>query len=259
MPDGLPDIRSALAGLPRDDLERFNTLLQEYERRRIRKECHQSFEAFVRHAWQHIEPDALIWEPHMTIVCKAMQAFGDGIIKRLLINIPPGTAKSLLVSVMFPAWMWTRKPQYRLLALSGGEDVAVRDSVRCRRLIQGDWYQRHFGDQFKFAGDQNAKTNWQNNKGGFRDSDSIGSTVTGRRGDAILIDDPHDAMRIRSDPDRQKVLDAFDEKLSTRLNSQDTGGTADAAACEREVTAGAEEAPRRLRHSRPAPAIPVAT
>jgi predicted phage terminase large subunit-like protein len=222
-PEAAADLQAKLAKLPRKDLERAVAIATELNRRRVLAEC-QTFAGFVRHAWQHVETAALIWEPHFDIVCAEMQAFHERRIKRLIFNIPPGTAKSLLVSVLFPAWVWTQTPQHRFLCLSAGEDVAIRDSVRCRRLITGEWYQSLWGRTVQLTSDVNTKTNFENSKGGFRDCDTIRATVTGRRGDTILIDDPHDAERIKSDPERIAVLDAFDGKLSTRLNSMDDGG-----------------------------------
>lgn len=221
LPSTDPLILEALGRLPRADLERSLAIAREMDRRRVLRAC-KTFAGFVREAWPHVETDGLIWGPHLDVVCAEMQAFAERRINRLIINIPPGMAKSLLVSVLYPAWVWTWAQEHRFLCLSAGEDVALRDSVKCRWLITGEWYQSLW--PVILRDDVNRKMNYQNLKGGFRDCDTIRSTVTGRRGDTILIDDPHDAARIKSDPDRQAVLTAYDEKLSTRLNSMDRGG-----------------------------------
>jgi hypothetical protein len=70
--------------------------------------CAKSFAYFVKRAWRHIIPDALKWNWHMDAICEHMQALATGGITshRLLINVPPGSSKSTLVGVMYPAWLW---------------------------------------------------------------------------------------------------------------------------------------------------------
>jgi len=67
-------------------------------------------------------------------------AFGN-----LIINVPPGHAKSLLTAVFWPAWIWIDHPESRFLFTSYREPLAIRDSVRCRRLIESDFYQARWG------------------------------------------------------------------------------------------------------------------
>ena len=67
---------------------------------------------------------------------------------RLIINIPPGHMKSLLVSVFWPAWVTLREPGHRTLSISGSDRIAIRDSMRTRGILDTNWFralvQRHF-------------------------------------------------------------------------------------------------------------------
>ena len=143
-------------------------------------------------------------------------------IQNLVINIPPGTAKSRIVSVYFPAWVWLRCPTWRAIFLSANPRVALRDSMLCRDLIASDWYQRHFDPQWatewEISKDQDAKSNFKNTQGGWRQAMGFFSRITGERGDAIVVDDPHDADEVKSDVRREAVLERWDNAIGNRLN-----------------------------------------
>jgi hypothetical protein len=118
----------------------------------------RSLYEFVRQAWPVLEPQTSFVEGmHVLAVCDHLQAVSDGSIRNLIVNIPPGHAKSLLVAVFWPAWVWIRHPGSRWLFSSYREPLATRDSVKCRRLIESDWYQQRWGDRYQLSGDQNQK------------------------------------------------------------------------------------------------------
>ena len=71
---------------------------------------------------------------HVRAVCDHLQAVSEGRIRNLIVNIPPGHAKSLLIAVFWPAWVWIDHPEARWLFSSYREPLAIRDSVKCRRL-----------------------------------------------------------------------------------------------------------------------------
>jgi len=84
-----------------------------------KKLCEQSLAQFLRSSWHIIEPGTpLIWNWHIDTVCGYLEAFSRGEITRLIINIPPGTLKSIIVSVAFPAWEWISRPEERYLSIS---------------------------------------------------------------------------------------------------------------------------------------------
>ncbi len=70
--------------------------------------------------------------------------------------------KSLLVSVFWPAWEWIRWPERRHFQVLRGDIESIRDSVKCRTLIESPWYQSFWGDRFALASDQNTKTRFDN-------------------------------------------------------------------------------------------------
>lgn len=182
----------------------------------------QSFAGFVRAAWHVLEPvSPLKWGWSLDAICDHLEAVTAGEVKRLLINVPPGCMKSLLVGVLWPAWEWGPKgrPGTRYLGTAHKQDLAVRDNLKCRRLIQSDWYQHRW--PMKLTGDQNAKTKFENDSTGFREAMAFGS-MTGSRGDRVLLDDPLSVDHANSDADLKSAEITFTEALPTRVNNDDS-------------------------------------
>src|SRR5206468_1779471 len=130
---------------------------------------------FVRQAWAVVEPSTPFvpgW--HIDAIIEHLEAATRGNIRNLLINVPPRHMKSLLVSVLWPAWEWVSFPQRRWLFSSYAASLSIRDSVKCRTLIESPWYQSFWGDCFSLAIDQNTKTRFDNDKSGYRIATSVG-------------------------------------------------------------------------------------
>lgn len=182
------------------------------------EKARRSLETYVREAWNTVEPETSYhsnW--HIGAVCYYLEAITAGEIQNLLINVPPGFMKSLLVSVFWPTWEWgpKRMPQLRYIAASNGRELAVRDTLRARRLILSDWYQAHYGDSFSLLADQNRKMRFDNDRGGSRLALSVGSG-TGERANRVIFDDPHEL----DDADYPEQLDSAVEYNNVTLDSR---------------------------------------
>jgi predicted phage terminase large subunit-like protein len=174
---------------------------------------------FISQAWPVAEPTApLVPGLHITLICQALERVARGESTRLLINVPPRYGKTLLVSVLFPAWVWLTRPDTRFLTASYGADLATRDSVRMRRLVESDWYQSAWPGAARLVEDQAAKARFETRQGGARVSVSVGGAATGEGGDIIIVDDPLKIEHAHSPLHRQSVIDWFDHTLQTRLN-----------------------------------------
>jgi predicted phage terminase large subunit-like protein len=196
----------------------------ELRRRQAVREAERSLSAFIAQAWHVVEPTSpFIPNWHIDAISEHLEAVTRGQIRNLLINMPPRHMKSLAVSVFWPCWEWIPNPERRWLFASYAASLSIRDSVKCRRLMQSPWYQRNWGDRFKLTGDQNAKERYENDKTGYRIATSVGGTATGEGGDRIVIDDPHNVREAESETVRQSALDWFWESMSTRLNDPKTG------------------------------------
>lgn len=193
------------------------------------EECRRSFKSFVKSAWKVLEPGKeLRWNWHMDALCEHLQAVMEGQIQRLVINIGPGHTKSTIVSQSFPAWVWTRKPSTRMLCASTDLPLAIRDNRNCRYLIESEWYRACYGREFKLnqtmfdmSDDQNMKSYFENDHKGYRQGISVGAKGIGKRGDLLLIDDPHDPRE--GDVKRLEVLEWYAQTWYSRLNDQEHG------------------------------------
>lgn len=181
----------------------------------------RSLAEFVRGAWDVLEPgQPYVHGWHIDAVCEHLEAVTRGEILRLLVNIPPGTMKSLLCNVFWPAWEWgpLGLAHHRFIGASHEEGLATRDNMKMRRLVQSEWFQERWPTPL--TGDQNAKTYFENTATGWRQSCPVKS-MTGKRGDRVIWDDPHSVEGSLSEADRATAVRVFNETLPTRLNNPD--------------------------------------
>ena len=179
---------------------------------------------FSRGAWQIVEPGRPYrhnW--HIDAIIEHLEAVSRGQIQNLLINIMFRHLKSVLVSVLWPAWTWTFLPESRWVTTSYVEKLAVRDAVKTRRIMQSAWYRERWGTVFSFTGDQNVKSYYENNRTGFRRATGVKGAVSGEGGDVVTVDDPHNVKQAESRAEREGTLLWWDEVMSSRLNEPDKG------------------------------------
>ena len=129
---------------------------------------------------------------------------------------------SLITSVCWPAWEWTRNPEARFLTASYAQELSTRDALKTRTLIESDWYKELWGDKLRLKEGQNQKTKYEFTRGGWRLSTSVGGRATGEHPDFKVVDDPHNAKEAQSEVERQGALDWFDMTLSTRGASRNS-------------------------------------
>lgn len=181
--------------------------------------CARSLAEFAKQAWHVLEPATeLKWGWSLDDICAHLEAVAFGDITRLLVNVPPGLMKSMLTGVILPAWEWgpLDRAENRYLGTAHKQDLAVRDNLKCRRLIQSQWYQARW--PVKITGDQNAKTKFENDKTGFREAMAFGS-MTGSRGDRVILDDPHSVDDANSAAKLAGDITTFREALPSRVNN----------------------------------------
>lgn len=184
-----------------------------------REICRRSLAAFARRAWPILEPATdLKWGWALDAICQHLEAVTNGDLKRLLMNVPPGSMKSLLTGVIWPAWEWGPKglPHHRFLGTAHKQDLAVRDNLKCRRLIRSSWYQRLW--PIALTSDQDAKTKFENDKTGFREAMAF-TSMTGSRGDRVILDDPHSVDDANSTVKLAGDITTFREALPSRVNN----------------------------------------
>jgi predicted phage terminase large subunit-like protein len=183
----------------------------------IRERCSSLIE-FVREFWPVLEPSREFkdgWA--IQAVCDHLEAVSDGKIQYLLITIPPGMMKSLLVAVFWPAWEWaTRDASLRYLTSSFSRPNVIRDNSKMRKLVESEKYQALF-PEVRLDPTSNAKDKFENLKTGNREGRAFES-MTGGRGDRVIIDDPHSVDSAESETQREATVQTFREAIPDRLN-----------------------------------------
>jgi len=115
-----------------------------------RELANRSLHHFIRQMWPILEPGRQFVDNwHLGAMCEHLEAVAKGEIGNLLINVPPGTMKSLLVSVGFPAWLWGPQnlPHTRIISASYSAHLSLRDARKSRMIIEDRWYQDRWGDR----------------------------------------------------------------------------------------------------------------
>lgn len=194
-------------------------------------QAEMDFSHFVRQAWDVVEPGRpLQWNWHLQAKCDHLQAvYNFSVpeevdpeaklgpqIQRIIFNEPPRCSKSLISSVFFNAWVWTRWNQARFLCVTYADDLAQRDSLKTRQLVESEWYQSRWQD-VSISIDQRSKSRFNTNVGGFRVGTTVLGIATGEGGDFRIIDDPHNVKKALSDVERQQANTFFDLTLPTRV------------------------------------------
>lgn len=147
---------------------------------------------YVSYMWSLISSSPLEWNWHLDELCDVLSLARTGHIKRLLVNIPPGFMKSLLISVMWPSWIWAHDPSRRFLTFAYTDKNTIRDNLDVRSIITSPRYTELF-PHVKLSSDQNAKEKFTTTAGGWRIASSVGGQGTGDHPDFLLIDDPSKA------------------------------------------------------------------
>lgn len=187
-----------------------------------RELCSRSLAEFAKRAWHVLEPSSpLKWGWALDAICEHLEGVSNGEIKNLLANVPPGSMKSLLTGVIWPAWEWGPRamPEKRFLGTAHSQPLAVRDNLKCRRLIGSAWFQALWPTTL--TTDQNAKTKFENDATGFREAMAF-TSMTGSRGDRVILDDPISAHSANSAAHIEDARITFTETLPTRINNENS-------------------------------------
>lgn len=175
--------------------------------------------SFAQRAIAEIMPGlALEWNWHLDLIADRLTRLADGRISRLLICVPPRSLKSLLCSVIYPAWLMARNDAERMLCLSYAQPLAEDFARQCRQLMGSHFYCSTFDT--RLSPDRRAVEQFETTGGGGRIASSVHGTVTGRGGDFIILDDIMKPEEALSETGRKSVLDWLRDTLISRPNSK---------------------------------------
>lgn len=193
------------------------------EKRLLDAIARQDFTAFIHRCFRSLSPGAQFtpnW--HIEAMAHHLDQVRLGNIKRLIINMPPRSLKSIVSSVAFPAYFLGHDPTKRLICVSYGSDLATKHANDCRSIMKSAWYRKMFpGTVVSSLKDTEAE--FLTTRNGYRLTTSLDGTLTGRGGDVIIIDDPLKPIDAMSDAKRDRVNQWYFNTLLSRLDDKKNG------------------------------------
>jgi predicted phage terminase large subunit-like protein len=179
-----------------------------------------SFGAFAFAAFSLLHPgQTLVPNWHIQAICYQVQEMIEGRSrKRFVLNLPPRTLKSYIVSVCLPAWLMGRNPGARIICASYSEILAHTFSRNCRRLLETSFYKRVF-PRTRLNPRKATEAEFETTGGGYRLATSVGGTLTGRGGEVLIVDDPVKANEADSVVAREAANDWFRNTALSRLDN----------------------------------------
>jgi predicted phage terminase large subunit-like protein len=160
-----------------------------------RKQASQSLQKYIEYLAICPAPSR-----HHRLLIEKLELIVSGELKRLMVWMPPGSAKSTYASILFPPYYMGRNPTASILGVSNTTELAERFSRRARNIVSSPRYSNIFG--FGCNEDNKAAGSWENQKGGEFFAAGIGSAIAGRRAGLGLIDDP---VKSREEADSERV------------------------------------------------------
>ncbi len=184
---------------------------EDIKQRALAENLKRNYYQFVQYFWDVIVMNQPVWNWHMRVICDELQELGEAIVNdnpawNLVINVPPATSKSLLVSNFWNAWLWANAPSKRIISSSHTAELSTRDAVLTRDIVTSAKYKLLFPN-VQIRQDSGAKGFYKNTEGGFRYVTSTSSTPTGQHGDVKIVDDPLGAFQARSEADRNAAIE----------------------------------------------------
>lgn len=205
--------------------------LKELLAERAKRKCEESLHEFFLQAWSTLEPGTeLIDSWHYELISENLELISRGEFRKrhpdklgLIINVPPRTGKSTLVSVCWPVWSWIERPAMRFLCASYSDQLASEHSMARRNLVTSRWYQARWGDRFMLSADRNRVNDFGNTHLGFMVGVSVGGTATGLGGDVCIGDDLLSQDDAFSDAAKAATNRWIDSTWATKLNNPANG------------------------------------
>jgi len=193
----------------------------------VADECRNDLFYFVQTFWDVIIPEEPFYNWHIPYLCQELQDLASYVIKRekkpydVIINIPPGTTKSTITTIMFPAWIWTVDATIRIITNSYSADLSTEHAIKSRDIITSDKYQTLFPN-VKLRRDKSGKESYENTKTGARYTTSTGGAITGKHAHIIINDDPVNPKQALSDALRLTANEHLQTLSSRKVNKANT-------------------------------------
>ncbi|MGL4388664.1 MAG: phage terminase large subunit [Brevinema sp.] len=192
------------------------------QQRALRALLRNNLAPFVEKVYKSVDnSQPYIHSDHIELIADRLEQCYKGKIKRLIINMPPRSLKSICTSVAFPAWILGKDPKKRIISVSYSDELASKHARDCRAVMDARWYKELF-PLTRINPNKRTETEYETTKNGYRLATSVGGTLTGRGGNLIIIDDPIKPQDALSETKRKSVNQWYANTLYSRLDNKNT-------------------------------------
>ncbi len=184
--------------------------------------CRSDFVSFFRKCFHTLMPHAaLLMTWHIYAMAFKLEQMRRGMIRRLIINVPPRSLKSTMM-VAFVAFLLGLDPTLRIILVTYGSDLSVKFTNDIRAILNSPWYQRLF-PRTRISDIKDTEVEFVTSRNGSFLASSVEGALTGRGADFIFVDDPIKPMDALSDTKRERVNTWFNSTLLSRLDDKKRG------------------------------------
>lgn len=191
------------------------------QRSRSRKKCLEKLSFFVREFWDEIVPNELVWNWHMDELCDIIQESDERVFQRIeklhdtIINIPPGTSKTKIVSVLSTAWEFAKMPEIKVFVGSYSDQAISSIADEIRLVMKSEKFLSYF-PEVAIRTNRDSLHNFKTAVNGEFYAFTVGGTLTSKHADILKVDDPLNPKQAASAADLKTANDFFDKTLPTR-------------------------------------------
>ena len=195
----------------------------EHLQERTARACELDFYTFLVYFWDTVVADPFIPAWHIRYLCNEAQKIGELVIARepvpynLIVNVPPGTSKSTIFTIMFPAWLWLRSQSLRILTGSHSMSLSIEHAVKSRDVLKSEKFGKLYPNKIIFKADQDNKSLYENTNHGQRITCSVGKSPIGRHAHIVGLDDIINPEESESELLREKAVRFMNEGVSQRV------------------------------------------
>ena len=193
----------------------------------VADQCRKSFFFFVQTFWDVIIKEEPTYNWHIPFLCDELQKLSVSIVERkpkpydLIVNIPPGTTKSTIVTIMWPVWLWVQDATLRIITNSYSGGLSIEHATKSKDIIQSDKFRALF-PHIQIRKDKSGKQNYENTQTGYRYATSTGATITGFHAHVIINDDPVNPKQAESEPLRIQANEHTKTLSSRKVDKANT-------------------------------------
>ena len=192
------------------------------ERKELDVLLRNDFYSYVQRVFYELGNDKFIPNWHLEVLCDALERARRGEIKRLIINVPPRSLKSIVVNVAYSTWLLGHNPKEHIVSASYSAELAEKFARDSKIVMESEWYRRIF-PRTVISKNRSTPGDFNTTARGGRYTSSVDGTMTGRGGNVIIIDDPIKPSDVSSESAINKVNEWYQHTMLSRLDDPQNG------------------------------------